>query len=133
MASVVEEFGPFDFILNDGSHRCSHMIASLNSLFDADLASGGIDVAKDTRSNYCPIFRDRAGSFIDLAKDLVDLMHAHHVTQPSETMFRMAHPMQAVKGCVPRICTQLGEIHFSDSMVRIHKSASHKAPTSVVL
>jgi hypothetical protein len=34
---VVREFGPFDLIIDDGSHHSSHIIATFNHLFDAGL------------------------------------------------------------------------------------------------
>jgi hypothetical protein len=75
---VVHEFGPFDVIIDDGSHRPSHMNASFRGLFDRGLADGGVYIAEDLQTNYWLGFRDAPASFIDLATGLVDEMHAHY-------------------------------------------------------
>lgn len=38
LSSLGREFGPFDLVIDDGSHITSHMIATFNALFDSHLA-----------------------------------------------------------------------------------------------
>ena len=130
---VVREFGPFDFILDDGSHVCSHMIASFNYLFLCGLKDGGVYLAEDTHSNFWSGYRDRSYSFLDLSKDLVDLMHAYYWEHQSEVLFRKDHAQRAENISVPRICSEISEIRFADSLVTIYKSRSKKMPISVHL
>ena len=52
LRSVVSEFGPFDVILDDGSHRPSHMNASFVHLFDGALVPEGTYVVEDLQTNY---------------------------------------------------------------------------------
>ena len=89
LAGVVTEFGPFDVILDDGSHVCSHMITSFDELFLAGLRDDGLYIAEDTHTNFWPEFRDQPYSFIDLCKDLVDYMHWHHIVMPHEINYRL--------------------------------------------
>src|SRR4029079_10969603 len=88
LKSLVREFGPFDLIIDDGSHVSSHMIASFNFLFDPGLKEGGIYLVEDTHASYWPTHRDCRQSFIDFTKDIIDLMHAHYIGYPSEELFR---------------------------------------------
>lgn len=128
---VIQEFGPFDFILDDGSHICSHMIASFNYLFLCGLKNGGIYMAEDTHSNFWPEHRDSSYSFLDLSKDLVDLMHAHYWEHHSEVSFRKDHSQRVAKISVPRICSEISEIRFNDSLVTIYKNKKMNLPISV--
>ena len=133
LEDVVAEFGPFDFILDDGSHMCSHMIASFRHLFLAGLKEKGVYLVEDTHSNFWPSHRDTDYSFIDLAKDLVDMMHAHYWTNHSELNFRKDHRQQVGEAVVPRICSEIREIRFEDSLVTIYKTNHENLPLSVHL
>ena len=79
LQTVVEEFGPFDLIIDDGSHVASHMLVSFNYLFLEGLKDDGIYFVEDTHSNYFQTHRDTEFSFMDMAKSLVDVMHAHYI------------------------------------------------------
>lgn len=127
---VCEEFGPFDFILDDGSHMCSHMIASFNCLYLDHLRNCGIYFAEDAQANYWQYWRDQSYSFVDLAKDLVDYMHAHYKKGDLDS-FMVGHPARKSSLSVPKICTQIKEIRFRDSLVLIYKGAIAHLPICV--
>lgn len=55
LKSVSGKDGPFDIIVDDGSHMQSHILASFKTLFPL-LASGGIYVVEDTQTSYWPKF-----------------------------------------------------------------------------
>lgn len=120
--SVIREFGPFDVILDDGSHRPSHMNASFRHLFDHGLVSGGLYIAEDLQTNYWPPFRDARVSFVDVAKGLVDEMHAHYQDVWSEPAFQIGSDDRRESFEVPRITKLLQSIEFFDSIVVIHKA-----------
>ncbi|HZF27619.1 MAG TPA: class I SAM-dependent methyltransferase [Gammaproteobacteria bacterium] len=130
---LVDEFGPFDLILDDGSHMCSHMVASFNHLFLEGLKNPGVYVVEDTHSNFWKGFRDQKYSFVDLCKDLVDFMHCHYVDHPGEPFFRRGHKDALSSLSVPRICAEIDEIRFKDSLVIIHKKTRTSLPSSVHL
>ncbi|WP_437205726.1 class I SAM-dependent methyltransferase [Planctomicrobium sp. SH664] len=121
LMSVVDEFGPFDVIFDDGSHVCSHMIASFNTLFLHGLAESGRYVVEDTHANYWPSHRDQSYSFLDFAKDLVDIMHQHYLEADGERQFRIGGPSKKQEFHVPLVTTQLSEIRFLDSVVVFNK------------
>ena len=54
LASVVKETGPLDIIIDDGSHRNDHVIASFKLLFPHLRDDGGIYVVEDTHFAYVP-------------------------------------------------------------------------------
>jgi len=129
LQQVIEEFGPFDLIIDDGSHRSSHMIASFNSLFAEGLKESGIYFVEDLHANYWPAWRDTARSFLDVCKELVEHMHAHY-RQASPSLFLVAkashQSMAALE--VPIITTMIREIRFFDSMVAIYKTRRQYIP-----
>lgn len=53
LAQVVDEEGPFDLIIDDGSHQNEHVIESFGLLFPT-LAPGGIYVVEDTQTAFVP-------------------------------------------------------------------------------
>jgi hypothetical protein len=78
LRSVVQEMGGVDIILDDGSHIARHQRASFDILFPL-LAEGGLYAIEDMHTSYWPGGYEggirRAGTAIEMVKDLVDDMH----------------------------------------------------------
>jgi len=53
LTDVVERYGPFDIVVDDGSHLNSHQLASFETLFPL-LRSGGWYVIEDLQTSYWP-------------------------------------------------------------------------------
>lgn len=53
LAQIVREEGPFDLIIDDGSHQNEHVIESFRLLFPT-LAPGGIYAVEDTQTAFVP-------------------------------------------------------------------------------
>jgi hypothetical protein len=53
LQKLSQDEGPFDIIVDDGSHVQSHIIASFEALFPL-MKSGGIYVIEDTQTSYWP-------------------------------------------------------------------------------
>lgn len=134
LQTVVEEFGPFDLIIDDGSHVASHMLASFNYLFLEGLNDDGIYFVEDMHSNYFQAFRDTEFSFMDMAKSLVDVMHAHYIedaTHPSKVRAFILDDEKRLPALdVPRVTTLLDEIRFHDSIVIFYRKPRHALPVS---
>lgn len=130
LQSVVAEFGRFDVIIDDGSHFTSHMIASFNYLFAAGLKEQGIYFVEDTCTNYWTPFRDTTVSFVELAKQLVDVKHVHYTQGTSELQFRLGVDSRIRSFRVPAIATMLDEIRFFDSIVVFYKHEHLDVPVA---
>jgi len=126
---VVEEFGPFDLIIDDGSHHSSHIIASFNHLYADGLKESGIYFVEDLHANYWHPWRDSRRSFLDMCKELIEHMHAHY-QKAAPQAFLMNNPsdqpMAALE--VPLITTKIKEIRFFDSIVAIYKTHHEYIP-----
>jgi Methyltransferase domain len=80
------EHGPFDIVIDDGSHVTAHVIASFNVLFPL-LADGGLYVIEDVQTTFWPQFGGSVldgGGTMQLARTMLE--HLHHaeiaVVQP---------------------------------------------------
>lgn len=135
LAAVNREHGPFDFILDDGSHVVSHQIASFGALFLSALKDGGIYMVEDVHTNFWfgEGHRDSRYSFVDMSKDLVDYANACHWSGSTEPHFRLGHSDRVPTLSVPRLGAHIKEIRFQDSVVTIFKKCVVGTPISVHL
>jgi hypothetical protein len=132
LRSVLDEFGPFDVILDDGSHMPSHMVASFRYLFAEGLKPGGVYIVEDICTNYWTVYRDQPMSFVDFSKWLIDAMHAHYFPMIDEPNFREDHPDRLKQVTVPFAAAILEKVEFYDSIAVFHRAAEAKTlPRSV--
>lgn len=121
LAALAEEFGPFDIVLDDGSHVCAHQIASFEGLWP-HLRNGGLYMVEDCHTSYWPGFgggyRNEA-SFIEYAKRLVDTMHSWYTDQ--DKLF----PFQ-------EMARQINSVRFYDSIVAVERLEQTEPPTSLI-
>lgn len=120
LRSVVEEMGGVDVVLDDGSHIASHQRASFDALWPL-LSDGGVYMVEDLHTAYWLKegggYR-RPGSFIEVAKGLVDGMHKWYFRAPVPRRARMAqHEVRSVS--------------FFDSIVAIEKGGRRPATGKV--
>ncbi|MDQ1440176.1 MAG: hypothetical protein QOG97_404 [Acidimicrobiaceae bacterium] len=75
LAALCEEFGPFDIVIDDGSHVGRHVIASFDSLFP-HVVPGGWYVIEDIATAYWEEYEGgpvgMEGTAVAMVKDLVD-------------------------------------------------------------
>jgi len=128
--SLVAEFGPFDAIVDDGSHRASHMIDSFRHLFVSGLVPGGAYIVEDVHTNYWRKFRDRRRSFVDVVGAIIDLMHAHYTQGHGN--FASRNDREPNTFDVPLITTIVDSVEFHDSIVVIRKAVGMRPVPSAV-
>ncbi|MGB5511852.1 MAG: class I SAM-dependent methyltransferase [Woeseiaceae bacterium] len=120
LAEVNKEFGPFDIILDDGSHKTHHQNISFGALFRSALKDGGCYMVEDVHTNYWLKHVDSEDTFIDLSKQMVDMLHEPYFDR-KETHFRHDHP-EAVKQLeLSYLAANLAGIAFYDSIVVFDK------------
>ena len=106
---LVERHGPFDIILDDGSHLPEHQIASITHLWPA-LAEGGTYIVEDLHTNYWPSFGGgpgRSDTFMAWLSQRIDDMHAFHAQVPDHVVNDWTR--------------SIGAIHVEDSIVVLEK------------
>lgn len=121
LKSLSEKYGPFDVILDDGSHICKHQIASFENLWPS-VKNNALYIVEDCHSSYWPGFgggyRNEA-SFIEFAKRKVDSMHSWYTDQDQLFPF-------------DPIAKELLGIRFYDSIVVFEKRVSAEPPIAVM-
>jgi cephalosporin hydroxylase len=116
---LVEEFGNFDIILDDGSHRVFHQKVTFTNLYKS-VNNGGVYMVEDTHSNYWLDFgggNRRMGTFIEYSKTLIDQLHAWY---SEERSFK-----------VDVFTQNIGGIHYYDSIVVFDKKEILTKPITV--
>lgn len=84
---IVDNEGPFDIIIDDGSHINSHIISSFKVLFSS-LKSGGLYIIEDTHTSYDPRYGgseeqiNEVKSAINYFKNIPHLMHGKRSNLP---------------------------------------------------
>ncbi|WP_280319186.1 class I SAM-dependent methyltransferase [Nocardia wallacei] len=80
LTTLAAEHGPFDIVIDDGSHVNEHILTSFGTLFD-HVRPGGLYVIEDLWTTYCPGFGGAAGpvspptTAIGMLKGLLDKLH----------------------------------------------------------
>ena len=120
LLAVTEEFGPFDIILDDGSHKTHHQNISFGALFRAALTDGGCYMVEDVHTNYWLKHVDSEDTFIDLAKQMVDMLHEPYFDR-KETNFRLDHPDAVEAMELSYLAANIASVAFYDSIVVIDK------------
>lgn len=104
---VVEEMGPPDIILDDGSHISRHQLASFDTLFPL-LKESGVYVIEDLQTAYWPDFcggHGRGNTAIGLVKQMIDDLHGWYHSKPMRTTAK----------------EEISSIHVYDSIVFMEK------------
>lgn len=109
-------YDKFDIVLDDGSHRPEHQIASIEHLWP-HLAPGGIYMVEDLHSNYWVAYgggRGHPDTFMAWLAGRIDDMHAFHSEDPD---FQVNNWTRT-----------LGAVHVYDSVAVLEKT-QRDAPT----
>jgi len=80
LASVIQEFGVPDIVLDDGSHRMQDINASFDFLYSR-MGKNGVYMVEDLHTAYWPNFGggvDNENTFINRTKGFIDQLHAHY-------------------------------------------------------
>jgi SAM-dependent methyltransferase len=85
LQQIVDEFGAPDVVLDDGSHVMSHVCATFGFLY-RQLSPTGIYMVEDLHTAYWEEYEGglrRPGTFIELAKSLIDELNGDHIRDGS--------------------------------------------------
>lgn len=120
LKALAQKYGPFDVVLDDGSHVCSHQIATLEGLWP-HMRDQSLYMVEDCHTSYWPGFgggyRNEA-SFIEFAKRKIDAMHSWYTDQDELFPF-------------DPIAKELAGVRFYDSIVAFEKSVTVEPPMSI--
>lgn len=129
LASVVEEFGEFDIVIDDGSHLASHLMASFNYLYKDALKDQGIYFIEDTHTAYWQRFRDASVSIQDYAYQAVNYINNPYTAyEHDDFLFEEGDKNPLL---VPYITKTLEEVRFFDSIIVFYKNVDKFPPMDI--
>ncbi|MEQ1874744.1 MAG: class I SAM-dependent methyltransferase [Ilumatobacteraceae bacterium] len=114
LQSLADKYGPFDIVIDDGSHVPAHQVASLTALWP-HVKVGGVYLVEDLHTSYWPTYGgglDVATSFIEWIKSRLDDINAYHSREPH------FQPTEWTK--------TLGGLHVYDSIVVLDRADVQK-------
>ncbi|MCG8442557.1 MAG: class I SAM-dependent methyltransferase [Caulobacterales bacterium] len=118
LKGVCNEFGPFDIIIDDGSHMTHHVIASFNALFADCLKEGGIYFIEDLETSYWLKYRTSKHSAMDMVLNLCEMMNQVYFENKMRP-FSRTHYRKTFRS--PRINAMISEVRVFDSAAAIYK------------
>lgn len=128
LASVIAEFGPFDIILDDGSHLPHYTLETFKHLFTNGLRDGGVYLVEDLEWCYMPCgtepFQNETDCnngtpvFTDILKELIDVMHTHYQGRATE-QFQQDDPHRLDEVTVPLATTLIPTFQVWDGIAAI--------------
>jgi hypothetical protein len=77
---IINEFGPPDIVLDDGSHRMDHILASFQFLYPK-LPKTGLYIVEDLHTAYWEEYGggvNKTDTFINVSKNFIDRLNADH-------------------------------------------------------
>jgi cephalosporin hydroxylase len=123
------EVGPFDVIIDDGSHQNPHMIFSLEQMFSF-VRPGGAYVIEDMFTSYWPKYRGGLGkkdALMEYMKRRLDEMYAPFVSQKYKAHF-VKQPIPTIEQDALSSAIESVEF-FGAGIVVIHKKARVAPPS----
>lgn len=81
LQKLVDEFGRFDAVLDDGSHQMSHVMKSMDFLYPR-IAPHGVYMIEDVHTAYWHEWGgglNKPNTIVHFFKEAVDRINAHHI------------------------------------------------------
>ncbi|PXY36308.1 class I SAM-dependent methyltransferase [Prauserella flavalba] len=116
LSAVAERHGPFDIVIDDGSHVSALTLATFEALFP-HVRAGGLYAIEDVQTSYWPVFGGNGtdladpGTTMGFAKDLLDGLNH---TELLDSHGRAPRPTDA----------ELAGIHFYRNLIVLEKGVN---------
>jgi hypothetical protein len=81
LSEISRDWGPFDLIIDDGSHRSEHILKTMDVLFE-HLSPGGAYVVEDVFTSFWKTYGGglcNPNSFIEKTKGMIDRMYCRYM------------------------------------------------------
>lgn len=119
LESVHKTHGPFDIVIDDGSHCWDHQITAFNILYSK---TADLYCVEDTHTSYWNGFgHTSTRDFISIAKDGIDRLHSPFILAGTPEVYGDADWAEKIGDRVDAFRAQTLGIHFYDSLVIFEK------------
>lgn len=123
-----EEFGPFNIVVDDGSHMTDHQIASFNGLFARYVAPGGVYFIEDTNTSLWAAYRRGGKDIFDLVRALALATHVFYGDYSGRDYARDQHNKAFKTLAAAKL---IEEVRVVDAGVAIYKAGDDHYPPLV--
>ncbi len=126
LAELIDRYGGFDIIIDDGSHWYRDQSVSLDVLWPA-LSEGGVYLVEDVHTSYLSTYeggRGVAETFIGAVKERIDDLHGYWIDGQAPIESESRH---ADESAINSWTTTIEGIHVYDSVVVLDKR-THERP-----
>ncbi len=113
LKNIVLKEGPFDIIIDDGSHMQSHIITSFENLFPY-VNTGGIYVIEDTQTSYWPRFEGSTSEMQHVPSAMNYFIQRVHTVNRNEWLKEESSPDIPDQG--------IGSIAFYHNLIIVMRS-----------
>lgn len=122
LAGLVEEFGAFDIVIDDGGHTTRQQVESFLGLYPA-VVEDGIYLVEDVHTSYWKAFQDSDAepSFMDFATRLTHRLNEPYWNVSRGLVYRTDNPNRLTSQTVTRFCAETKSIAFFDSIIVFRK------------
>ena len=125
LASVSQEFGLFDIVIDDGGHTTSQQIRSFLQLYFSAMKPDGVYLVEDLHTNYWREFMNYPGglTFVEFTCKLVHQLHdvyrihADEYIDSKMSHFDTKNPNRLQTVEVSNFCAQTKSVHYYDSII----------------
>jgi hypothetical protein len=110
LKQLMVKIGPVDIVIDDGGHTMKQQLTTFDAVYTS-VREGGVYLAEDLHTSYWSEFGGglrKQGTFIEMAKDLIDQLHAWH-----------SRDAESLK--VNEFTRTTPSIHFYDSIIVFEK------------
>jgi hypothetical protein len=124
LRKIIDKYGHFDVIIDDGSHVCMHQQMSFSFLFDF-VKNGGIYIVEDACTSYWAQYNNNGTiSMIEYCKSLIDDVNFHGIAPEGKVDREESRLIDYIEANNLKINTSIMSIHFCNSTILIHKNYS---------
>lgn len=134
LEKVNNELGPFDIIIDDGSHISEHMISSFYFLYPKALKEGGVYFVEDTHTNYWEIGSGdpEEKTFMGFTKKLINHLNEPHQKIFNIESFNFSNPKKISSMELSSFYATTQSMSFTDSIVVFEKRKPGFLPTQQI-
>jgi hypothetical protein len=119
LREVKTELQTLDVVIDDGGHTATQQINTFEELYPI---TKQLYIVEDTHTSYWPKYLDAGSrSFLDFAKEKVDVLHEWHRSPQSFALHSIPPVKRPSAPTVSDFCAQTRAMHFYDSVVVFEK------------
>jgi len=123
LASVIEQTGPLDIVVDDGGHTARQQINAFEAIYPT-MHHDGVYIVEDTHTSFWPEFIDTPDgkTFLQYAHERTLELHGWTAKREMHERFGIEPTRREGEIEVSEFCRTTGSIHFYDSVVVFEKA-----------